>query len=89
MQGDVEVTAHAVDSARANPTAQPAPGRAPSYINTPLTHKERSVIEALARRENRIRGQQLRHLAMLKLQEMGLLSADDSGTGPRANAFAE
>lgn len=79
------------ESAQTKHVPQPAQGRAPSYINTPLTHKERSVIEALARRENRSRGQQLRHLAMLKLQEMGLLSAEDSdsGTGPRANAFAE
>lgn len=85
MDGQV---AAAEESANTH-AAPPAPGRAPSYINTPLTHKERSAIEALARRENRSRGQQLRHLAMLKLQEMGLLSADDCVSGPRANAFAE
>lgn len=79
----------AVESAQSKHVPQPLSSRASSYINTPLTHKERSVIEALARRENRSRGQQLRHLAMLQLQEMGLLTAEDAGSGPRANAFAE
>lgn len=43
------------------------------YVNTPLDEREHRTLEALAKREGRAKGQQLRSLAISKLIEMGEL----------------
>ncbi len=44
------------------------------YINTPFPKNEHDTIQAMARRDGRSKGQQLRHLALEALKAQGLLS---------------
>ena len=45
----------------------------PSHINTPFQPAERAALEALAEREGRSLGQQIRMLALAQLHHLGLL----------------